>query len=425
MGYAAPDFTFALDRTMTKPDQADPRPTLPETAAAPEDGALPMEPRPHEDRPDATGTALPVPVTDRPVVPRAPIPTVPKRSLWRRLRVLLLVVLLLAGAGGTALWWARRPPLVTVTTVERGPAIEAVYATGTVESLNTVRVGPPVGGRVATVLVDDGDRVTAGQRLATLDPRQVEQRLQNAEARARLARSEAARVETLLARGVTTVEARDKAQAERQQAEADVALARRMLDDLVVTAPIDGVVLRRQVEPGESVAANAVLFTVADPTRLRIAADVDERDIPRVHLGSRIAAKAEAFPGDVFQAAVTNIRAESDSQTRTYRIEATLPPGTALYIGMTLDVNVIVAERRDALLVPASAVQRDPPRGGRPGQSYVWRVGEDDRVGRVPVTLGAEGPARVEVKEGVAPDERLLEAPPAGLSDGERVRVRP
>lgn len=92
---------------------------------------------------------------------------------------------------------------------------------------------------------------------------------------------------------------------------------------------------------------------------------------------------------------------------------------------MTLDVNVIVAERRDALLVPASAVQRDPPRGGRPGQSYVWRVGEDDRVGRVPVTLGAEGPARVEVKEGVAPDERLLEAPPAGLSDGERVRVRP
>lgn len=353
------------------------------------------------------------------------MPAVPRPSLWRRLRVPLAMLLLLAALGGAALWWAERPPLVAVTGVERGPAIEAVYATGTVESLDTVRVGPPVGGRVATVLVDDGDRVTAGQRLATLDPRQLEQRLQNAEVRLRLARSEAARVETLLARGVTTVEARDKAVAERQQAEADVALARRMLDDLVVTAPFDGVVLRRQVEPGESVAANAVLFTVADPTRLRVVADVDERDIPRVHLGSRIAARAEAFPGDVFQAAVTNIRAESDSQTRTYRIEATLPPGTPLYIGMTLDVNVIVAERRAALLVPAGAVQRETPRGGRPGRPVVWTIGADGRVTRVPVTLGAEGPARVEVTEGIGPDDRIVEAPPAGLAEGDRVRVRP
>ncbi|MCW2238749.1 efflux RND transporter periplasmic adaptor subunit [Azospirillum canadense] len=368
---------------------------------------------------------MPVPVADRPLVPRPAVPAVPRPSLWRWLRVPLAVLLLVAALGGTALWWAGRPPLVAVVGVERGPAIEAVYATGTVESLNTVRVGPPVGGRVATVLVDDGDRVTAGQRMATLDPRQLEQRLQNAEARLRLARSDAARVEALLARGVTTIEARDKAVAERQQMEADVALVRRMLDDLVVNAPIDGVVLRRQAEPGESMAANAVLFTVADPTRLRVVADVDERDIPRVHLGSRIAARAEAFSGDVFRAAVTNIRAESDSQTRTYRIEATLPPGTPLYIGMTLDVNVIVAERRGALLVPAGAVQRDPPRGGRPGQAHVWAVGPDGRVKRVPVTLGAEGPARVEVTEGIGPDDRLLEAPPTGLAEGDRVRVRP
>ncbi|MBP2293722.1 efflux RND transporter periplasmic adaptor subunit [Azospirillum rugosum] len=405
---------------MTKPDEAEPRPTTPDPAPESKDGA-----RADQTLSNPAAPGLPVPVAERPLVPRPPVPAVPRPSLWRRLRVPLVVVLLAAALGAAALWWAGRAPLVGVTGVERGPAIEAVYATGTVESLNTVRVGPPVGGRVATVLVDDGDRVTAGQRMATLDPRQLEQRLQNAEVRLRLARTEATRVETLLARGVTTVEARDKAVAERQQAEADVALARRMLDDLIVNAPIDGVVLRRQVEAGESVAANAVLFTVADPTRLRVVADVDERDIPRVHIGSRIAARAEAFPGDVFQAAVTNIRAESDSQTRTYRIEATLPPGSPLYIGMTLDVNVIVAERRDALLVPAGAVQREPPRGGRPGQAHVWTVGPDGRVKRVPVTLGAEGPARVEVTEGIGPDDRLLEAPPASLAEGDRVRVRP
>lgn len=393
---------------MTKPEEATPRPPAPDAAAPP---------------PDGTGVGLPVPVPEPHVPARTPIPVPPKPSLWRRIRMPLAILALLAGGVGAYVWWSQRPPLVTVTAVERGPAIEAVYATGTVESLNTVRVGPPVGGRVASVLVDDGDRVTAGQRMATLDPRQAEQRVQNAEARLRLAKAEATRAEALLARGVTTVEARDKVLAERQQAEADVALARRQLDDLVVTSPLDGVVLRRQVEPGESVAANAVLFTVADPTRLRVAADVDERDIPRVRLGSRIAAKAEAFPGDVFQADVTNIRAESDSQTRTYRIEATLPAGTGLYIGMTLDVNVIVAERRDALLVPASAVQRDPPRGGRPGEPYVWRV-EGDRLHRVPVTVGAEGPARVEIKAGIGPDDRLLAAPSPGLAEGSRVRVR-
>ncbi|WP_448207813.1 efflux RND transporter periplasmic adaptor subunit [Azospirillum sp. sgz302134] len=399
---------------MTKPDETasrSPAPELPEPEIPTPDAPA---------RPQAGGAGLPVPLARQTLPERAPLPTGPKRSHqpW------LLALVVLAVAAGAILWWAQKPPLVTVASVERGPAIEAVYATGTVESLNTVRVGPPVGGRVETVLVDDGARVRAGQRLATLDPRQLEQRVQNIEARARLARAEAARAEALFSRGVSTVEARDKVQAERQQAEAELALARRQLEDLVVTAPIDGVVLRRQVEPGESVAANAVLFTLADPTRLRIAADVDERDIPRVHLGSRIAARAEAFPGNVFQAEVTNIRAESDSQTRTYRIEATLPPGTPLYIGMTLDVNVIVAERRDALLVPAGAVQREAPRGGRPGQPYVWRV-EGDRLHRVPVTIGAEGPARVEITDGVGPDDRLLAAPTAGLAEGDRVRVRP
>ena len=304
---------------------------------------------------------------------------------------------------------------MAVVTPTLGPAIEAVYATGIVEAIDTARVGTTVAGRVVAVLVWEGDVVRQGQPLAQLDDREARQALEDARARLALAEQELARDRVLVATGVHTVQALQRSVAERDRASAAVELAARQVDDRRIVAPLDGIVMRREVDPGNTAAAATALFTVASTARLRIAADVDERDIAAVRMGARVAIRADAYPNEAFTAVVTNIRHQGDTATRTFRVEADLPPPTWLFIGMTVDVNIVVAERPDALLLPPGALRHDPPQGGRPGPAYVFRV-QDDLARRVPVETGAEGAAAIEIRSGVARNDQVIVDPPENLA---------
>ena len=115
------------------------------------------------------------------------------------------------------------------------------------------------------------------------------------------------------------------------------------------------------------------MFEISSTARLRIAAEVDERDIADVRFGAALAARADGFPGQTFQAEVTNIRRQGDTGSRTFRVEADLPTDTKLLIGMTVDVDIVTGERDHALLVPASAVGHEASQGGSPGPAYVLR----------------------------------------------------
>ncbi len=335
---------------------------------------------------------------------------------------LLLIALVLAAAGGGAWYMLWRPLPVTITHPWRGPAIEAVYATGIVEAVDTARVGAVVAGRIVALPVEEGERVKQGQLLALLDDRQAGQLLADARARLALADAELARENALAGRGVHTVQALERARAERDRANATALLALRQVEDRRIVAPLDGIVMKREVELGETVAANAVMFDIASPARLRVAADVDERDMPRVRLGAPVAIRADAFPGEVFRAKVTKIRWQGDTATRTYRVEAALPAGTKLLIGMTVDTNIVVSEQPDALLVPPAAVRHDPPEGSRPGAAYVFQV-KNGRSERTNVVLGATGPDAVQIRSGLAPNAAILARPPDALTPGRRVTV--
>lgn len=353
----------------------------------------------------------------RPPVLRMPSPR------GRRFGVLLLIMLAIVAGAGAAVLLFWRPVTVTAVQPHRGPALEAVYATGIVEAIDTARVGSTVPGRINAVAVREGDRVRRGQVLAQLDDRQAEQRLADARARLMLAEQELARDRKLVPTGTRSVQEMQRSAAERDRAEAGVALAERILDEHAVRAPLDGIVMRRDVDPGNTVAANTALFTVASTARLRIAADVDERDIALVHMDAPVAIRADAFPGQAFAARVTNIRRQGDSTTRTFRVEADLPAGTPLLIGMTVDVNVVVAQRDNALLLPPSAVLYDPPQGGERGQAYVFEV-VDGRARRVDITPGAVGADAVEIRDGLAPGAQVI-ADGSRLANGTRVRVAP
>jgi RND family efflux transporter MFP subunit len=342
----------------------------------------------------------------------------------RRLLQALIAALLIAGIGAAAWTTWGRPLDVTPIKPVRGDAIEAVYATGMIEAVDNARVGTTVPSRIVSLAVDEGDVVRQGQIMAQLDDRTARQRLADAEARLVLAQQEYARDQALAARGDRSLQALQRSQRERDGAAAIVEMLRRDLAEYVIAAPLDGIVMKRLVQPGETIGANAGLFEVASTAHLRVAADVDERDIAQIRQGAPVAVRAEAFPDQAFRAAVTRIRLQGDPSTRTYRVEADLPQGTKLFIGMTVDVNIQVAVRHDALLLPATALRHGAAQGGRPGPPYVF-VAQDGKAHRVPVQAGATSADTVEIRDGLDDSARVIADPPAGLTDGRRIRVRP
>jgi len=329
-----------------------------------------------------------------------------------RRRVLLLLLLPLLAAG-VWIWWTM-PPAVAIAMATQGPALRAVYATGSVEPVNWAKVGPSLRARITEVLVEEGQRVREGQAMARLDNREAVHRVEEAEARARFAEEELGRIRTLVARDIAARASLDRAEAEARAVRAAADAARRRLDDYVVRAPADGLVLRRDAEVGEVVDTPAALFWIGEPRPLRITAEVDEEDIAQVREGQEVLLRADAFPGRVLTATVAQITPKGDATRKAYRVRLALPDDTPLMIGMTVEANIVLRRTEDAVLVPPAAI--------RDGRVFVVR---QQVVERRTVELGIEGPRAVEVRHGLARGEAVVLDPPAGLADGQAVRLRP
>ncbi|MBR0655757.1 efflux RND transporter periplasmic adaptor subunit [Plastoroseomonas arctica] len=330
-----------------------------------------------------------------------------------RKRTLIAALLGVIAVGAFAAW-RLIPPAVTIAMATRGPAIEAVYATGSVEPVQSARVGPSVRARVMRVLVEEGVRVTEGQPLAQLENREAEARAVEAEARATFAREDLARTRTLVSRDIASRSTLDRAESEARAARALADAALRRLDDYVVRAPADGMVLRRDVEPGQIADTPDALFWIGEPRPLRITAEVDEEDIARVAPGQRALLRADAFPGQALPATVTQITPRGDTTRKSYRVRLALPDDTPLRIGMSVEANIILREDANAILIPPGALR----------DGHVFLV-EKEAVIRRPVQSGVQGPRAVEIRAGLAAGESVVVNPPADLLTGQAVRLRP
>ncbi|MBX6373352.1 MAG: efflux RND transporter periplasmic adaptor subunit [Acetobacteraceae bacterium] len=331
------------------------------------------------------------------------------------MRRLLLVLPLLALLATGLVWWRALPPAVAIALATSGPAVEAVYATGSVEPVQWAKVGPATRGRVVAVLVEEGERVAPGQIMARLDDRETRARVEEAEVRARQAADELARVRPLVASGAVSRAEADRRESEARAARAVADAAARRLDDYLVRAPDAGVVLRRDVEVGEIVDTPAALFWVGETRPLRVTAEVDEEDIARVTVGQRALLRADAFPGQVMEARVAQITPMGDTTRKSYRVRLALPDDTPLRIGMTVEANIVLREDPEAVLVPPRALAE----GGR-----VFVV-EKEIAQLRRVQPGVQGPRATEIRRGLAAGEAVVLDPPAGLRDGQPVRLTP
>lgn len=322
------------------------------------------------------------------------------------------LALLLAGVAGYARYGRGTP--VDLVQPTRGPAIEAVFATGAVEPERLIAVGPRVGARLAALLVDEGQAVRAGQLLARFETQELEAQRLELEARQRQAQLALQRAEQLVAQRFVASSELDRARAEVEAlaAQRERWAAQRGYAQLL--APEAGVVLRRDGEPGQFVPAGQALFQLGDLARLRVSAEVDEEDIARVREGMPVVLRAAALGEQVFDGRVQSITPRGDPVARAYRVRIALSQApAALRVGMTVDANLVVARREQALLLPAGAL-----REGR-----LWRIDAQGRASAFAVKLGVRGEGRVEVLGGLAEGDRVV-ADPTGLQEGQRLRVR-
>jgi HlyD family secretion protein len=316
----------------------------------------------------------------------------------KRLMLVVLAVLL-AGAVGVAAYYTRSSdaahPSFTTAVVTSGPVVSRVEATGTLQAVTTVAVGSQVSGTISSLHADFNSRVRKGQVLARLEPSLFQTQVEQAEATvqrlqadveravveaedaaAKLRRAEQLSIQQLLAASDldtarTTARqaeaALKSARAQVAQARAAVNQSRVNLGHATITAPVDGIVVSRNVDVGQTVAASMqapTLFVLAeDLARMQVNASVDESDIGRIQPGQQVTFQVDAYPDQVFTGSVRQVRLDPvvEQNVVSYVTVIDVPnPELKLKPGMTANVNVEIARADDALRVPNAALRFRP-----------------------------------------------------------------
>lgn len=364
------------------------------------------------------------------------------------MRWLMLGAFLVAGSFGAYSWSHRAEPARYVTApVTRGPIVRTVSATGTVNPVTTVQVGTYVSGPIISINVDFNSPVKAGQLLARIDPRpfaaQVElARAALANARAQLRKDQAnlayqkityIRDSQLIKTAAISQDQLDNQRSAEAQAEAQVGLdqaaiqqqeanlksAELNLNYTNIVSPVDGTVVSRNVDVGQTVAASyqtPTLFLVAkDLTKMQVDANVSEADVGGVRAGQSVEFSVDAYPGRTFSGAVAQVRAApiTVQNVVTYDVVVSVSnPELLLMPGMTANITVVTAQRDDVLRVPLRALVFSPHHRAKPDETSpaeerprhhrgarVWMV-NDGQLRPVPISRGLDDGNFVEVLSG-------------------------
>src|SRR2546426_1567441 len=355
----------------------------------------------------------------------------------RPLLLLIAIVGLLLLLFVVRQYWQRNAANYQTTTVTRGGLTQSVTATGTLNPVVNVQVGSQVSGNIAKLFADFNSQVKAGQVVAQIDPAlfqatvtQAEGDLANAQAALELARVNAARTQELFAKKNSSQADVDQATANLHQAEANVKIkqgaldkAKADLDHCTITSPVDGEVISRSVDVGQTVAASLqapVIFTIAnDLTKMQIDANVAEADVGVVTVDQNVDFSVDAFPNRTFHGKVVQVRNAPITVQNVVTYDTVIGVNNAdlkLKPGMTANVSIVIAHRDDVLQIKNAALRYRPPdatpvetkrtnasRGGRPGGGRSG-AGQEGRAERTVYVLpsGTSRPRPVQIKTGIS-----------------------
>jgi HlyD family secretion protein len=388
---------------------------------------------------------------------------------WRRPAFLIALALALAASGAASWWWQRRAqgnaaPRYLTEPAMRGDLALRVSANGTLAPTRTVNVGSELSGTVARVLVDVNDRVKAGQLLVELDTTKLRDQVARSQAALASARARVAQAQATVAESRSKLERQrgieklsegmfpakqdlDSAQAAYDRALADEAAARASVNDAQAAArvdatnlakasirsPTDGVVLTRNVDPGNAVAASlqaVTLFSIAeDLTRMKLQVNIDEADVGQVREGQRASFTVSAFPNRQWPATIRRVGYGSTTKDNVVTYLAELDVANddgALRPGMTAVATIAATEKKGVLLVPNAALRFTPSSGAAaaatPSGSIVSKLVPRPPSTGAPRRAGTNAAAARQVhvlRDGAA----VAVAVQPGLSDGRRTEI--
>ncbi len=343
------------------------------------------------------------------------------------------------GGGGP-----RLPMTVELAAVRRADMSESISVVGNLIGAATIEAVPKVAGRLETVNVRLGDRVSRGQRLAKVEDREILEQVKQAqasfdvsaatvrqrEADLRLAQTNLDRSRSLYDRQLIPRQTFDDTDARQQAAVASLDLARAQyaqaqarLDELkinlsntAITSPVSGFIGRRTLDPGAWVTPNSPFLSVVDISIVRLVANIVERDLHRIGQGMKADVTVDAFPGETFDGRIAHVAPVLDPATRTAQIEVEVQNATfRLKPGMYAKVDFVVERRDNTLVVPANAVV------DLRGAKGVFLPDEGDVARFKPVKLGMSQTDIVEIVEGLAEGTRVVTTGAAALREGDRI----
>ncbi len=320
---------------------------------------------------------------------------------------------------------------------EIGNISTSVTATGTIEPVTKVDVGTQVSGIIDKIYVDYNSEVHKGQVIAELDKTNLLSELASAQSNLASAESSLSyqtanynRYKALFDKGLVSANEYEQARLSYDQAVQQVAIQKQNVQKATtnlgyatITAPIDGVVLSKEVEEGQTVASamtTPTLFIIAqDLTDMRVIADVDEADIGNVKDGQRVTFTVDAYPDDVFQGTVSQVRQEATTESNvvTYEVVITAPnDDLKLKPGLTANVTIFTLEKNDVLLIPTKALKFHPTPellgdGERiedcEGAHKVWRK-DGPVIKAMAVTPGVSSGSLTEIISGLSDGETVI-----------------
>jgi len=322
--------------------------------------------------------------------------------------------------GGAAI--PAEPVAVEVGKVDLMVLKDEAQAVGSLRARQAVVLRPEVSGRISALGFSDGQRVRKGQLMVQLDDALQVAQLQQSEAQASIAATQAKRNRELLVQNFVSPSVVDQSLANLQVAEAQVALSRAQLNRLKIVAPFDAMAGIRSVNLGDYVKDGADLVSLEDSSTMWVEFRLPENYVPRLKTGQSVDLTLDAVPGQVFKAKVDVIDAQFDTNGRSMLVRAKLiGPTAALRSGLFARVKVVLGERPDALVVPEEALV---PQGGK---QYVIKVmdGPQGLVSqRIEADLGMRVPGKVELLSGVKAGETVVTAGQARLMRGDALPVR-
>ncbi|BBK43629.1 MexH family multidrug efflux RND transporter periplasmic adaptor subunit [Allostella vacuolata] len=351
----------------------------------------------------------------------------------RRVGYLALLVALAAGAvfavshfrdGASRLSAANRaqPAPVRAVAVETaavtvGTVIDDISVIGSLQPTESVVIQPEISGRIVRFGFADGARVKKGDLLVELDPAILRAELAKARSDLTLARTNSERANQLATQGTGTLRSRDEALAVLQAAQANLDLAQARLERTEIRAPFSGAVGLRMFSVGAYVSPGDRIVELAATDPVRVDFRVSEIFLTSLRNGQRISVTADALPGRTFSGDIYAIHPIVDENGRAVRVRASLPnPDGALYPGLFVRIRVVVEERRNAVLVPESAVFPVDQK------KYVYRV-ENGRAVLNEVRLGRRQPGMAEIVSGLGRDATVVTAGHQQLRDGAAIEV--